>query len=189
MKDNPADIENIYNCHSRRLYFTSLRILGNSYDAEDVMQDTVIEYYKFPDKEKINNVGGWLRSVCVRKSIDLLRKKAKEDKYRDHIKDDLKAAERLEDNEKAVSLNLPEGEEERDGNIARLIGKIKKILMSLPCSSRMIVSLRLFEGYDYEEIAQITGLTESGIRSQFMRGRNKIAEELNKDDIFNTKQL
>lgn len=153
------------------------------------MQDTVIEYYKFPNKEKINNVGGWLQSVCVRKSIDLLRKKAKEDKYRDHIKDDLKTEERMEDNEKAVSLNLPEGEDERDGNVARLIGKIKKILMSLPCSSRMIVSLRLFEGYDYEEIAQITGLTESGIRSQFMRGRNKIAEELDKDNTFNTKQL
>jgi RNA polymerase sigma factor (sigma-70 family) len=189
MKGNPADIENIYNCHSRRLYFTSLRILGNSLDAEDVMQDTVIEYYKFPNKEEINNVGGWLQSICIRKSIDLLRKKEKESKYRDSVKEDLKTEERLQDNEKTVSLHLLEGEGEGDGKVASLIGKIKKILLCLPCSSRMVVSLHLFEGYDYEEIAQITGLTESGIRSQFMRGRNKIAEELKKDKIYNTKQL
>lgn len=154
------------------------------------MQDTVIEYYKFPNKDEINNVGGWLQSVCIRKSIDLLRKKEKEDKYRDSVKEDLKTEEKLQDNEKAVNLNLLEGEEEGgDGKVASLVGKIKKILLSLPCSSRMVVSLHLFEGYDYEEIAQITGLTESGIRSQFMRGRNKIAEELKKDKIFNTKQL
>ena len=95
----------------------------------------------------------------------------------------------MQDNEKEVSLNLLEGEEEGDGKVASLIGKIKKTLLSLSCSSRMVVSLHLFEGYDYEEIAQITGLTESGIRSQFMRGRNKIAEELKKDKKFNTKQL
>jgi|LAHS01.1.fsa_nt_gb RNA polymerase sigma factor (sigma-70 family) len=189
MKGNPADIENIYNSHSRRLYFTSLRILGNSFDAEDVMQDTVIEYYKFPNKEEINNIGGWLQSVCIRKSIDLLRKKEKEGKYRDSVKEDIKTEERLQESEKAVSLHLPEGEDEGDGTVARLIGKIKKILLSLPGSSRTVVSLHLFEGYDYEEIAQITGLTESGIRSQFMRGRNKIAEELNKDNTFNIKQL
>ncbi|MCI1721048.1 MAG: RNA polymerase sigma factor [Bacteroidales bacterium] len=184
---NTADIEKIYNSHSRRLYFTSLRILGNSFDAEDVMQDTVIEYYKHPRKEEISNIGGWLQSVCVRKSVDLLRKKEKENKYRDSVKEDIKTDERLQESEKDVSLHLPEGEEDGDGKVSKLVGKIKKILLSLPGSSRMVVSLHLFEGYDYEEIAQITGLTESGIRSQFMRGRNKIAEELNKD--INIKQL
>ena len=33
----------------------------------------------------------------------------------------------------------------------------------------------LFEGYDYEEISQITGIKENTIRSLYMRGRQKLA--------------
>ena len=169
------NIEDIYNGNSKSLYFTSLRIIGNSFDAEDIMQETIIDYYKISHKQEIKNIGGWLRSVCIRKSIDMLRQREKDNKYRDSIGDDLKNQERTQENE-------------NEGEAARLIDKIKRIILSLPGRSRMIVSLHLFEGYDDEEIAQITGISQSGIRSQFMRGRNKIAEELNKTEEIKSKR-
>ena len=55
------------------------------------------------------------------------------------------------------------------------IGTILKSLSTLPDHYRVILSLHLFEGYDYEEISQITGTRESTIRSLYMRGRKKLA--------------
>ena len=55
------------------------------------------------------------------------------------------------------------------------IETIRQALSSLPDHYRAIVSLHLFEGYDYQEIAQITGNNENTIRSLYMRGRQKLA--------------
>ena len=49
------------------------------------------------------------------------------------------------------------------------------MLYDLPDHYRAILSLHLFEGYDYEEISQITGIKENTIRSLYMRGRQKLA--------------
>ncbi|MEF9931918.1 MAG: sigma factor, partial [Bacteroidales bacterium] len=66
------NIEKLYSTYSDRLYFTSLRIVGNSYDAEEIMQDTFIKYYNYPNKTDILEIQKWLSSICIRKSIDVL---------------------------------------------------------------------------------------------------------------------
>ena len=43
-----------------------------------------------------------------------------------------------------------------------------------------MLSLVLFEGYDYEEIAKITGLKEVSVRTQYIRGKARVIEELEK---------
>ena len=58
------------------------------------------------------------------------------------------------------------------------MGIVKKALMSLPDTLRIILSLHLIEGFDYEEIVNITGLNGNTIRSRYMRGREKLAIEL-----------
>ena len=59
-------------------------------------------------------------------------------------------------------------------------GQIMKALASLPDHYRAVLSLHLFEGFDYQEIAQITGSKESTIRSLYMRGRKLLAEAVKK---------
>ena len=61
------------------------------------------------------------------------------------------------------------------------IQTIRKALSSLPDHYRAIVSLHLFEGYDYQEIAQITGANENTIRSLYMRGKQKLAAAMKKE--------
>ena len=55
---------------------------------------------------------------------------------------------------------------------------VKNALNSLASGYRLVLSLLLFEGYDYEEIAQITGLKEASVRSQYIRGKARIVEIL-----------
>ena len=155
MKD-AIDIEKVYDAMSRRLYNTSLRIVGCSSDAEEIMHDTILQLWKFGRKLEIIDIGKWLSSICIRKSIDRLRE-------RHRWKDIL---ENYED---------PILEESETEPLEYDIRTIRNALASLPDHYRAIVSLHLFEGYDYQEIAQITGNNENTIRSLYMRGRQKLA--------------
>ena len=67
-------------------------------------------------------------------------------------------------------------EEEHSGSEMEYdIQSITKALSELHDPYRVIVSLHLFEGYDYQEISQITGMNENTIRSIYLRGRQKLA--------------
>lgn len=155
MKDT-IDIERIYDVMSRRLYNASLRIVGCSADAEEIMHDSLLQYWGYSRKSEIKDLKKWLTSVCIRKSIDKLRERQRWkvllEKYEDPV--------------------LEEGNEDiSDYDIE----SIRKALYDLPDHYRGILSLHLFEGYDYSEISEMTGINENTIRSLYMRGRQKLA--------------
>ncbi|MEG0517431.1 MAG: RNA polymerase sigma factor [Bacteroidales bacterium] len=173
MQKTTANIEELYTQYSGRLYHTSLRIVGNTYDAEEIMQDTFIKYYNYPQKEEIREIQKWLSSICIRKSIDVLR-------ARNHniltIEEYKETGNNIVIKEEAGFLINHEQEQEQEQQ--HTIKKIKEALATLPDKYRLILSLHLFEGYDYTEIEQITGIKEGYIRSLYMRGKAKLAESL-----------
>lgn len=168
MKIETGIIEDIYDEYSRKLYVASYRILGNPQEAEDVMQDTILKVCAQKDLDKIENLGAYLSRSCVNKSLDILRRR------------------RTEESVKKEILYTSDGEDgiaEENTRGSNLIGKIISLIARLPGSCRQIVSLKLIEGYDYQEIAQITSLNENSIRSKFMRGRQMLSEHLKKEGI------
>ena len=158
MKDT-IDIEKVYDTHSRRLYNISFRITGNGADAEEIMHDSLLQYWKFRNKEQIRDLPKWLTSICIRKSIDRLRERSRWNVF-------------LEDYEDPALEEAPEED------VEYTVAVILKALCGLPDHYRAIVSLHLFEGFDYQEIAQLTGSKESTVRSLFMRGRKLLAEAI-----------
>ena len=150
------NIQEIYGKYSTPLYFTALRITGNSCDAEEVMHDTILKYHSFQPKENIEKLGSWLTSICIRKSLDKLREKHRNQDFLEDYKN-------LQDTE---SSSPPENFN---------IEEIRKALLLLPDNYRTILSLHLFEGYDYQEIEQITGANEATIRSLYKRAKDKLA--------------
>jgi len=48
---------------------------------------------------------------------------------------------------------------------------LEKAVQQLPADQRSVIMLRDYEGYSYEEIASITGLTESQVKVYIFRGR------------------
>ena len=123
------------------------------------MHDTLLQYWKFNRKDEIRDLPKWLSSVCIRKSIDRIREKQRWKGF-------------LEEYEDPVLEESTETAMEYD------IRSIQKALSELPDHYRAILSLHLFEGYDYQEISQITGANENTIRSLYMRGRQKLAATL-----------
>ncbi|MBO5815959.1 MAG: sigma-70 family RNA polymerase sigma factor [Bacteroidales bacterium] len=158
MKDT-VDIEKVYDSYSHRLYNISLRITGSSGDAEEIMHDTLLQYWKFRQKEQIRDLSKWLTSICIRKSIDRLRDKSRWNEF-------------LEGYEDPALEESPSDDGEYNAS------QILKALAGLPGHYRAILSLHLFEGFDYQEIAQITGAKENTIRSLYMRGRKLLAQAI-----------
>ena len=156
---NSMDMERIYDEHAVRLYNVSLRILGDSCEAEEVMHDSLLQYYGMKDKSGIQDIRKWLSSVCIRKSIDRLRKLKR---FKDFLED-------YED---------PAMDDTEYEDLALDVENIRKALSYVPDSSRLILTLHLFEGYDYQEISQITGIKEVTVRSLYLRGKRKLAEYL-----------
>ena len=154
-----TNIKLIYGQYSQKLYFTSLRIVGNSFDAEEIMQDTILKYHNLSGKEAILEPGKWLTSVCIRKSIDKLREKHRNKNFLEEYKE---------------IQSIPQGPTPQNYNIE----DIKRALLLLPDSYRTILSLHLFEGYDYQEIEQITGTKEATLRSLYKRAKDKLAATL-----------
>lgn len=164
------DIERVYDLYSRTLYFTAVRILSDPAEAEDVMQESIISWYTQEKRESIRNIGGWLKTACIRRAVDIIRRREVCNGYRESA--NMSETSYTCDEEQD---SISDGITRNGADTCRHVQILKEALQSLPDSYRMIVSLHLFEGYDYQEIASITGLTESGIRSQFMRGKAALA--------------
>lgn len=155
------NIDTLYDTMSSRLYNISLRITGSRNDAEEIMHDSLLQYWRCRKKDEIKDLKGWLTSICIRKSIDRLRERHRRNVFLESYEDP--ALE--EDSETELKYSIPE---------------ILEALSSLPDHYRSVISLHLFEGYDYQEISEMTGTNESTIRSLYMRGKQKLAATLKK---------
>lgn len=150
----------LYNTYARKLFNISFRILHDSGEAEEIMQDTILKYITTGPKILSEvQAAAWLSKTCIRKSIDVLRKKKREKLF-------------LEEYE----VEVEDAVDAKPGDLS--IGNIRKAISELPETSRLVLTLILLEGLDYEEVANYTGAREGTIRVQYSRARAKLAEKL-----------
>ena len=163
-KKSQAFQKELYQLHYRRIYNTCLRIIGNPMDAEEAMHDVFLKLFdnieNLHDEDAFNS---WSRSIAIRTSIDRVRKFKP-------------VFEELD--------NLSVADDEPDEEIELSVESIKQELNNLPDGYRIVVSMRLFEECEFEEIAQALQIKESTVRSQYIRGRDKLANML-KNKMFN----
>ena len=173
MENSSCDIDSLYEKYASRLYHTSLRIVGDSMDAEEVMHDTLMKFVRIEEPPPtLPQQEAWLVKVCVRASIDVLRRKKKRMIPLSEFGDTRKATVPDPEAGWADFLN--------DAAVATTdkIGRIRAGIEKLSGKSRLVLSLLLFEGYDYDEIAGITGLKVSSVRAQYVRAKAKLLEKL-----------
>ena len=146
------------------MYNTALRITGNSADAEDILQESFIDAFEqLRSFEGRSTFGAWLKQIVVYKSIALLRKR------RVSFTELMLEAENMAEEDAA-------GEDE----IELTVNSVKGAISSLPDGYRAVLSLYLVEGYDHEEISEILKISHSTVRTQYIRGKQKLLELLKK---------
>src|SRR5579863_8830203 len=156
--DNRSYAE-LYSKYAKAMYNTSLRIVNHTGDAEDVLQEAFTDAFRsLEDFHYKSTFGAWLKRIVINKSINQLRKRKMD----------------LIDIEKTNIGHLPEEPAPDENEIALKVEDIKKASRLLPNGYRTVLTLYLFEGYDHEEIAEILGVSQATVRTQYMRAKQKL---------------
>lgn len=156
---NALSYKELYAQYSKAMFNTSLRIVNNTTDAEDIVQESFISAFKnIAEFNYQSTFGAWLKKIIVNRSINHLRNKK---------------MKLIDIND--VNINDFEIEELTDeSDIYFKIEEIKKAVSMLPDGYRTIFTLCAFEGYDYEEVSEILNITESTVRSQYHRAKKQL---------------
>lgn len=152
----------LYKNYSKTMYNTAYRIVNNSLEAEDIMQESFIHaFMKIDQLLDDNGFGSWLRKIVVNRSLDIVKKR----KTWYLKKDDFKYESEVQTEEES---------EEKDCRIS----EIQEAMTNLPDQYRTILSLHFFEGMDYEELMQILNLKYNNVKTRIARAKTRLHEEV-----------
>lgn len=159
--DTQAQMQ-LYKGYYKAMYNSAYRILKDSFEAEDIMQEAFLTAFT-----KINTFkgevtfGAWLKRIVINKSLTQLKKN---NRYNETKLDVIHSAAE-EEHESLDYTNL----------------EVKKVLTAieqLKDNYRIIITLHLIEGYDYEEIAQIMKYSNENVRTTISRAKRKLKQIL-----------
>ncbi len=151
----------VYKLYARSMYNVSFRIVNNTGEAEDALQEAFISAFKNLHYYRGDaSFGSWLKRIVINKSINSIKKNRNE---------------QLPENE---DFDVPDTTDDQEREFPFTIETVRKAIASLPDGYRSVISLYLIEGYDHGEIAEILGISESTSKSQFNRSKKKLREIL-----------
>ncbi|NND78143.1 MAG: RNA polymerase sigma factor [Flavobacteriales bacterium] len=126
-----------------------IKNLKNEEKAKDVVQDAYLKLWERVDDVSFEKVKSWLFSTAYRLMIDGIRRDKKQGGL-DQVKES-----RLGIMSQYTDLNE----------------KLHEALDTLPNDQKSVILLRDYEGYSYDEIAEITELSLSQVKVYIYRGR------------------
>jgi len=170
VKDGIASaFDQLYEAYSYKLYCFALSIWKSREDAEEVVQNT---YFKIWEKRRSidsnQSFKSFLFTVAYNVTVDLLRERLKERKYRANIL------------EKATSnYNLEEVIEFGD-----LLEHVMQIVKELPPRKNEIYQLSRVDHLSYSEIAAKLNISVKTVENSINFSMNFIKRRLGKDSLM-----
>jgi RNA polymerase sigma-70 factor (ECF subfamily) len=160
VNDRKAQFQ-VYKLYYKAMFNTAIRIVNDSAQAEDIMQEAFLEAFRQIDSYRgESSFGTWLKKIVINKSIDEVRK----------------AKDVISIDEIDVEVPVQNDDENYIQVLSTRVEEIRKAIHALPDSYRIILSLYLLEGYDHEEIAQILDISYNLSRTRYSRARKKLLE-------------
>ncbi len=154
----------VYRLYSKAMYNTTLRILNNTAEAEDTMQEAfLLAFSKISTFRESVSFGAWLKRIVVNKALDVMR-------ARKVVFTEYDAAKTVA-TESSFIIENEEAAEEK-------VRQIREAIATMPDGYRVVLTLSLLEGYDHDEISLILGIRASTSRSQLARAKKKLIEML-----------
>ena len=157
-----------------RLFGFAYRMLRNREDARDAMQELMMKLW---NNRKTLETKGNIKTYCFtalyHDCIDRLRKR---NRFRLVTGSDLIE---IQDNVKV----------DQDFENNDLIRQIRESIDNLPYKQKVIMELRDFQEFDYEEIAKMMNMTVNAVRVTVARSRASISEKMKKEISYGTGTL
>lgn len=153
----------LYRLYSKAMFAVCRNILTDPMEAEDAMQEAFFKAFDKMDQFSGQVAfGAWLKRIVVNTCIDHLKRK----------RPDMLSLDELPSLDGRPSLAA------ENENVESSLEAVMEAMQQLPNGYRLVLTLRLVEEYDYPDIAQMMGTSQSNARSQYSRAKQRLLELL-----------
>lgn len=175
-KGDEGVFEELVRRYQKKVYNSTYRMMGNHEDAWDLAQESFLRVYRnlsrFQGKASFST---WLFTITTNTCRDELRKRQR----------------RVKTQSLSEPIQTKDGELERELVDVSMIpeeislnrelqDEIQEVIDKLPTEQKEVIILREFDGFNYGEIAEITGVAIGTVKSRISRARRNLRSELNK---------
>ena len=143
-----------------RLFRFAYSLCKDRDDAQDVVQESFSKLWEKKDQVDPAKVKSYLFTIAHHKVIDMFRKS--------------KRFQKMEE----TPTYLTTHQQNHD-----LKSILDQALITLSDIQKSVILLRDYEGYNYKEIAEVTGLNLSQVKVYIFRGRQKLKNYIGKMDV------
>lgn len=152
-----------------RLYNLCRYMTGSAREAEDITQDTFIKAYRNIGKFRdTGSFSAWLYRIAVNGCLDYRRKPILESLNR--------ASPDGKEYDVDPGSNTPTPEESLQSKQASLA--VEKGMASLSDKLKAVIILNEIEGFSYEEVSEVLGISVGTVKSRLSRAREELRRRL-----------
>ncbi|MEO9477049.1 MAG: RNA polymerase sigma factor [Cyclobacteriaceae bacterium] len=136
------------------------RVVTDEQDKEELCQDVFVKVYESLSTFKFNSkLSTWIATISYRMAVNFAKKRARRNDTQE-----------LDDVAFMVG-HLDDTFEEKDFS-----NFVHQIVMQMPESYRVVLTLFYLEGFSYPEIVEITGMPEGTVKNYLFRARQKLKD-------------
>ena len=164
-------LQELYHLYSKPMYSYAFKVLGNEQDAEEVVQDAFVRYWKTAAKYDPSRSKPYTWAVLILRGIcfDRLRQRNK-----------LSHPPTIPDSEKSLA-KLPDRSIESLA-FRETAQQVRSALSLLEPEEKSCVELAVFGEFSHSGIAEKLGRPLGTVKSQIRRGMTKLRHLLRADD-------
>jgi RNA polymerase sigma-70 factor (ECF subfamily) len=161
--------EALYDRYGDLVYSVSLRVVGDTYVAEDVTQDVFLRVWRRPDQFDLRRgkFVTWLLSIARNRSIDHRRSQSRRLRH--------EALPPPGDDDEDV---IPSDDDRDDPAIATVVAEdrdaVRRALEVLPPEQKLAIQLAYFGGLTQQEIANKLGQPLGTVKTRIRLGMQKM---------------
>ena len=156
----------VYNRYQAAMFNVSVRIVKDTAEAEDVMQESFLTAFNKLETFKGDaSFGSWLKRIVVNNSITQYRKSQRYVELPEFGLEDV------------VEESSFDGISE-DDYASTKAAQVLKGMEEIHANYRQILTLHLIEGYDYEEVCEILKISYANCRTMISRAKESLRNKL-----------
>lgn len=146
--------------HRGRMVALATRLLGDSHEAEDAVQEALtVAYARLGQLRDAGKFGAWLTSIVLNECRQRWRR-------------DTPLALQFPDRLEGDAGELAQGEE-----LGGILAQVALRLLELPSRQAEVASLFYFHGASYAEAAESLGISEAAVQSALQRARTALRRQ------------
>ena len=159
--------QQLVNRHQSALYYFGLRLLGSKDDASDLLQDVLMVLCRNLGQYRgDSSFKSWLFGIANYRAMDILRRR------------------KHSDGDDAL-IDIPDdidGLAEQLSNVQQQ-KQVQLQLRSLPLEQRLVLELKFYQQFTFDEIASQLAISSNTVKSRFYAALDKMRLQLESDHV------